>query len=470
MPHPLLRSHFSRPLRRLLLAQALSLVFFTSLAGAPASVAQSGLEQTVSIVAQAETIKSLLDRIEKQVPVHFMYSRQLIGANRRVSVVAEQKPLSVVLDQVLVPRGILYELVDDRIVLTPSPTKVQEGSVSGQVLDANGAPLPGVTVLVEGTTSGTATDSDGRFTIAGVSPGAHVLLFSYVGFATQRQLITVTDGQDLALAVNLNESTSLLNEAVVVGYGTTRRQDVTGAVATVSSRDFVQGQVTDPQRLIQGKVAGVQVTAGGGAPGEVGVIRIRGGSSLNASNDPLVVIDGVPVDNNGIAGAGSPLALINPNDIETFTILKDASATAIYGSRASNGVIIITTKKGLAGDKTHVTFSSQVSRSTNYGKIDVLSGDEYRALTDQLIAAGLIPADRRDLLGSAKHRLAERNLPHRLDHRQQHRHFGELRQKPAVPPGPGLPQPAGHAENRRYEAEHRLFGPDPAAVRRPPQD
>ncbi len=147
----------------------------------------------------------------------------------------------------------------------------------------------------------------------------------------------------------MSEATGNLNEVVVVGYGTQRKRDLTGAVATISSKDFVKGALQTPEQLIAGKVAGVQVTSVSGAPGAGSQIRIRGGASLNASNDPLIVIDNVPVDNSGIAGSVNPLNMINPNDIETFTILKDPSAAAIYGSRASNGVILITTKKGTRG-------------------------------------------------------------------------------------------------------------------------
>lgn len=256
-------------------------------------------------------------------------------------------------------------------------------------------------MLVEGTSLGGSTNSDGTFAIQRVPAGPHILVISFVGFTTVRREVTSVAGQNASVSVALAESATSLNEAVVVGYGTTRRQDVTGSVTTVTAKDFVQGQVTSPEQLVQGKVAGVQITTGGGAPGEASVIRIRGGSSLNASNDPLIVIDGVPVDNQGISGSGNPLTLVNPNDIESFTVLKDASATAIYGSRASNGVIIITTKKGLEGDKVHVNVSSQVSRATNYGKVSVLSGDAYRNLVNRAIATGTIPASNAAYLGTA---------------------------------------------------------------------
>ncbi|WP_019948970.1 SusC/RagA family TonB-linked outer membrane protein [Hymenobacter aerophilus] len=280
-------------------------------------------------------------------------------------------------------------------------TAAADGSISGRVTDAGGQPVPGVTALVEGTTLGSSTDADGQFIIRNVPAGSHVLVLSFVGYNTVRLPFTSTAGQNLVLNGTLSENATLLNEAVVVGYGTQRRQDVTGAVATVSAKDFVQGQVTAPEQLIQGKLAGVQITSGGGAPGEVSTIRIRGGSSLNASNDPLIVIDGVPVSNQGVAGAGNVLALINPQDIETFTVLKDASATAIYGSRASNGVILVTTKKGVDGEKMRVLVSSQVSRATNYGKVDVLSGDAYRNLVNRAVADGTIPAGSAAYLGNA---------------------------------------------------------------------
>ncbi len=276
------------------------------------------------------------------------------------------------------------------------------GSVSGRAVDAKGEGIPGVTVIVEGTSLGVSTNAEGGFSIDNVPAGPHTLVYSSIGLNAVRVAVTVVEGQATQVpTTTLSENITQLSEAVVVGYGTARRQDVTGAVTTVTTKDFVQGQVTSPEQLVQGKVAGVQITTGGGAPGETSVIRIRGGSSLNASNDPLIVIDGVPVDNQGIAGAGNPLSLVNPQDIESFTVLKDASATAIYGSRASNGVILITTKKGVEGEKMRVNISSQVSRAQNYGKVNVLDGNAYRTLMTQAIADGTVPANNAAYLGTA---------------------------------------------------------------------
>jgi len=400
MRHFLQSSHFQRPPKGLL-TLGLSFLLCSGPALAHVSAAQLPLQQPITMQVQAETVRTVLTSLEKQAGVRFFYSKQLIGANRRVSMVALNKPLAEVLHELLDPLQINFEAVEDGIVLTPAAA-VANGSVSGRVVDEGGNGLPGVTVLVEGTTIGNATNADGSFSLQNLPAGPHTLVISFIGYGTVRQPFNVVDGQDTNLSsITMAESATQLSEAVVVGYGTARRQDVTGSITTVSSRDFVKGQVTSPEQLVQGKIAGVQITAAGGAPGEVSTIRIRGGSSLNASNDPLIVIDGVPVDNSGINGAGSALALVNPNDIETFTVLKDASATAIYGSRASNGVILITTKKGTEGEKIRVNVNSQVSRSENYGQVDVLSGDQYRDLVNRAIAEGKMPAARAAFLGTA---------------------------------------------------------------------
>jgi iron complex outermembrane receptor protein len=271
------------------------------------------------------------------------------------------------------------------------------GTVTGRVTDTKNEGIPGVTVVIEGTQLGSSTNVDGNYTISNVPAGGRVLVISFVGYTTVRQQIAVGEGKTLTVpAQALNESATQLGEAVVVGYGTQRRQDLTGAVEQISSKSFVKGQVTNPEQLVQGKVAGVQITDAGGAPGASTQILIRGGSSLSASNAPLIIIDGVPVDNTGLAGATNPLSLINPNDIESITVLKDASSTAIYGVRASNGVILVTTKRGVVGDEVHVTASTQQSVATVAKYANVLNADEFRSLVNTYGTTG-----QRAILGNA---------------------------------------------------------------------
>ncbi|HEY8937717.1 MAG TPA: TonB-dependent receptor [Cyclobacteriaceae bacterium] len=275
--------------------------------------------------------------------------------------------------------------------LIAGSAKAQEVVVNGKVLDAaDGSALPGVNILEKGTTNGALSNGDGEFTIK--TKKGSVLVLSFVGYTPQE----ITVGDQTSINVSLQADITQLSEIVVVGYGEVQKKDATGAVANISAKDFNRGVLTSPQDLMLGKIAGVSITSNSGAPGSNSTIRIRGGSSLSASNDPLIVIDGFPVDNganntsgtNSYAGVSNPLATLNPNDIETFTVLKDASATAIYGSRASNGVIIITTKKGKSG-KPQFSYNGNVSVSSPIKYMDVLNGDEYRALVKQLAATGV---------------------------------------------------------------------------------
>ncbi len=267
--------------------------------------------------------------------------------------------------------------------------------ITGQVLDADGdIPIPGVTVSVKGTTNGTITDLEGKYKIT-AKPG-DFLVFSYIGYETQE----IAVGNNTVINIKMKESDIGLEEVVVIGYGTVKKVDATGSVTAVSSDDFNQGNITSPQELLVGKASGVVVTAPTGQPGAGSTIRIRGGSSLRASNEPLIVIDGVPVDNSGIGGMANPLASINPNDIETFTVLKDASAAAIYGSRASNGVIIITTKKGKKG-KLRAAYNGNFSLGVPVKYMDVFSGDEFRSLVYDRVTNHGLNAEALNALGSA---------------------------------------------------------------------
>lgn len=253
----------------------------------------------------------------------------------------------------------------------------QNREVTGTVTeDVSNLPVSGATVEVKGTNYATVTDSAGNYHLM-VPEGSTTLVFSFVGYTNLELPVTGT-----VVNAVLVHTTGSMESVVVIGYGTARKKDLTGAVATVSAKDFQKGNITTPDQLIAGKVSGVAITSNGGRPGQGSTIRIRGGSSLNASNDPLIVIDGVPVDNGTINGSSNPLSFINPNDIESFTVLKDASASAIYGSRANNGVIIITTKKGKAG-RIKVSYSTNNSLSILAKKLDVLTGDQVREIVSQ---------------------------------------------------------------------------------------
>jgi TonB-dependent starch-binding outer membrane protein SusC len=275
------------------------------------------------------------------------------------------------------------------LILVATVASAQNRTVSGKVTSADdGSGMPGVSIAEKGTSNGVTSDAEGNYTIS-VGQNA-VLVFSFVGMVTQE----VPVGSQTNLSITMVSDVTELSEVVVVGYGTVERKDVTGSVVSVTSKDFNRGVTVSPQDLLLGKVAGLTVTSSSGAPGASSTIRIRGGSSLNASNDPLIVIDGFPVDNGGISGSPNILSTINPNDIETFTVLKDASATAIYGSRASNGVIIITTKKGTQ-DKMQIFYNGTVSVSKGMKFLDVMTGDEVRETATRLEAegfSGLSPA------------------------------------------------------------------------------
>jgi TonB-linked SusC/RagA family outer membrane protein len=263
----------------------------------------------------------------------------------------------------------------------------QNRTITGKITSADDeSPLPGASIVENGTTNGTVSDANGAFSLS-VKENAK-LSISFIGYLSQEVAVE----NQTQVAIKLQPAAAMLGEVLVVGYGKMESKDVTGAVVAISAKDFNRGVMTSPQDLLVGKLAGVQITSGSGAPGSNSTIRIRGGSSLNASNDPLIVIDGFPVDNttiNGtsIPGVSNPLAAINPADIESYTVLKDASATAIYGSRASNGVIIITTKKGQKGKPTF-TYNANVSLSSPIKYFDVLSADEYRALATKAADEG----------------------------------------------------------------------------------
>ena len=254
----------------------------------------------------------------------------------------------------------------------------QQITVKGIVKDSTGEPIIGANVVVKGTTNGTITDFDGNFQLSANT--GEIIQFSFIGYTTQELPATAE-----FMNIIMKDDSEMLSEVVVIGYGSVKKNDLTGSVTAIKAEELNRGVVTSPDQMLKGKVPGLLVTPASGDPTGSATIRIRGAASLYANNDPLIVIDGVPVTPEGGAGMGNPLATVNPNDIESYTVLKDASATAIYGSRASNGVIIITTKKG-TGDKIQVAYSSSYSLKQNTSTLDVMTGDQYREYVETVYA------------------------------------------------------------------------------------
>lgn len=247
----------------------------------------------------------------------------------------------------------------------------QQIAVKGHVKDTTGEPVIGANVLVKGTTNGTITDFDGNFMLN--VPKDAILSVSFVGYKSAEVKAASS------VIVTLEDDSQVLDAVVVIGYGSVKKNDMTGSVTAIKPDKLNKGLITNAQDMMTGKIAGVSVVSKGGAPGAGATIRIRGGSSLTAENDPLIVIDGLAMDNKGVKGLSNPLSMVNPNDIESFTVLKDASATAIYGSRASNGVIIITTKKGQAGARPTISYDGNLSVSNVKSTVDVMDGNQFRS-------------------------------------------------------------------------------------------
>ena len=258
-----------------------------------------------------------------------------------------------------------------------------QGTVKGIATDENGEPLIGATILLVGTSRGTATDFDGNYLLENVPAGEQQIRASYTGYNDLTKTITISDGQATTLDFTLGEDVEVLDQVVVIGYGSVKKSDATGVVTAVTDEKFNRGAIVSPDLLLSGKVAGVQITPNSGEPGGKSKIRIRGGTSITAGNEPLYVIDGVPIENiahdpGGFSVGRNPLNFLNPSDIETFTVLKDASATAIYGSRAANGVILITTKKGKAGSRPTLTYDAYYTTASVVGEPDMLEATAFR--------------------------------------------------------------------------------------------
>lgn len=322
--------------------------------------------KTFSIARENTLIKDVLAEIEDQSGYFFIYNNEFVDVYRRVSINVKDQSITTLLDQIFADQNIKYTINNRKIILSSDSSREksvqQQKAVSGKVTDENGQPLPGVTVVLKGTTTGTITDFDGKYTLTDV-PANATLMFSFVGMRTQEIEVA---GQS-SINVELAEESIGLEQVIVTGYQTQKKADLTGSVGVVEVDEIKEIPTGNAVKALQGRVAGVYITTDGN-PGSFATVRIRGGSTLaGGSNDPLYVIDGVPTTGG--------IEQLNPNDIESMQVLKDASAASIYGSRANNGVILITTKKGKAG-VTKIEFSSYLSVQEYANKLEVLNTEE----------------------------------------------------------------------------------------------
>lgn len=351
-----------------------------SVALANSSNGQGLLEREITVNAEDVELRQILEEVEKLALVKFAYSPRMIRVRQVVSVTANQEKLGEVLNKLLLPRSLSYKLIDGRILIYKSPAaggktgeisvSVPAVQVSGTVTDENGAALPGVNIIEKGTSNGVTTSADGQYSLS-VEGENSILVFSFIGYASTEVLV----GSQTTLNVTLAEDIKSLQEVVVIGYGEKSRRLMTESIGTVSSQEITRVPVTSADQAIQGRVSGVQVTSVDGTPGAPVAIRIRGVGTVG-NTQPLFVIDGVPVGNNSNE-VTNPLSTINPADIESITVLKDASASAVYGVRAANGVVLITTKRGKTGKPT-------ISLDSYYGVQQIRKFNEYNSTEEWL--------------------------------------------------------------------------------------
>lgn len=371
---------------RFTLTQLMVAVLFLSISHAHKMHAQELLNQRLTLSFESAEIKKVLQRIEKTTNVQFMYSSNVIKSTRRVSLAVNNERLAVVLESLLTPMEVAYEVAGNRILLKrvkaektamPNQTSVHpnefapiDRQIIGKVIDESGGGLPGVSVVVKGTAKGAITDSDGKYNLS-IPEGNVTLVYSFVGYEAQEVAVGTRTTVDVTLKVDVKA----LSEVVVVGYGTQNRKDVTGSIASISAQDIKDMPVTNVAEGMAGKLPGVLIQQTTGAPGNSPSVKIRGFGSISAGNGPLIVVDGQPL-NSGDLTNGSGLNLMNPNDIESVDVLKDASATAIFGSRGANGVMMITTKRGKAG-RSRINFDYYTGVQEISKKMDMLNAQQF---------------------------------------------------------------------------------------------
>ena len=375
------------------------LLFLSSIISVNASNTYAQITK-LSVNIEKASIQNVFDAIESQSEYIFFYQDETINFDQKVSIQVEDKTINELLDELFEGTDNVYKITDRQIIISkrnktttpqkntelkPTISKQQKKTISGKVTDKNGLPLPGVSIVIKGTSTGITTDMDGHFTLK-IPQDAQYLVFSFVGMKNQEVAI---NGKN-SFNITMKDETVGIEEIVTIGYAKQKKSDVTGAVSSIKSDNFNKGVANSPGQLLQGKVSGVNITSSSGAPGSGQRIVIRGQGTIRQGSGPLFVIDGFPIGLAGTGSGSSPLNFINPEDIESIDVLKDASATAIYGSRGANGVIMINTKKGESG-------SSQLSVISNFGiskiakKLPVFGADEFRK---QVVAVGGVLEDR----------------------------------------------------------------------------
>ena len=392
------RRHFTK----FFLIMKLSIIFILA---ACLTVNAKGHSQRISIALENASVEKVFETIRLQSGYRFLYTNKVLAKSKPVSIALKDATIEQVLDVCFKDQPLAYTIIEKTIVVKlkknmeakeiplHEPAPEPPIDVKGKIVNDKGEPLAGVSIRIRNTNIGTATDDNGVFQI-NVADEDAVLEISYIGYNSK----TVTVGKKNVIDITLALEDKKLDDVIVIGYGTQRQKDLTGSVSAITNKDFNQGVVLSPQQSIQGKLAGVNISQNSGKPGGSNTVRVRGGTSLTSSNDPLYVIDGVPISNDAGVGQANinnygidifdqeptnPLMTLNPDDIESITVLKDASATAIYGSRGANGVIVITTKKGSTG-KARVSLGVSAGISKVAGTLDVLSADQYRTAIKDL--------------------------------------------------------------------------------------